>query len=196
MKKKIISILIISFSLTTLFSQTNQKFIDTGSVKNQFNYLIHKSFSYKDYKNIKLNWLTQLETNVIDSLSKSKNEVLKNYSTINSQKKTIDSLKTSIVNYENNIVNLTNEKQSITLFGMHLGKSFFKTLMFSIIGILLILLAYFISKFKNSNRITIQAKEDLKEIEEEFETHRKKALEREQKAMRRLQDELNKQKKE
>ncbi len=34
----------------------------------------------------------------------------------------------------------------------------------------------------------------LAETEEEFEDHRKRALEREQKVMRRLQDELNKQK--
>ncbi|WP_299526716.1 hypothetical protein [uncultured Lutibacter sp.] len=196
MKKKIISILILSFSLTTLFSQTNQKFIDTGSVKNQFDYLINKSFSYKEYKNIKLNWLTELEANVIDSLSKSKNEILKSYTIINSQKKTIDSLKTSIVNHESNITNLTNEKQSISLLGIEFEKSFFKTLMFSIIGILLILLFYYIFKYKSSNSITTQAKLDLTELEEEFETHRKSALEREQKAMRKLQDELNKQKKE
>ena len=54
----------------------------------------------------------------------------------------------------------------------------------------------FISKFKQSNSITIQTKETLKEVEEEFENHRKTALEREQKVRRQLQDELNKQKKE
>ncbi|WP_372794946.1 hypothetical protein [Lutibacter sp.] len=196
MKKTIILIISIFFTLTTLFSQANEKFIDTGSVKNQFDYLINKSFSYKDYKNIKLNWLTKLEVNVIDSLSKSKNEILKSYVIINSQNKTIDSLKTSIVNYEKNITTLTNEKQSIYLLGIEFGKSFFKTFMFIIIGILIILLAFFISKFQKSNSFTTQAKLDLKELEDEFETHRKNALEREQKAMRRLQDELNKQKKE
>ncbi|PCH49281.1 MAG: hypothetical protein COC22_06890 [Flavobacteriaceae bacterium] len=196
MKNTIVLILTIFFTSSTLFGQSNKKFIDTGSVKNQFNYLINKSYSYKDYKNIKLNWLNKLKVNVTDSLSKSKNEIIKSYVTNKSQKKSIDSLKTSIVNYENNIANLTNEKQSITLLGIHLEKSFFKTFMFSIIGILIILLVYFISKFNKSNRVTTQAKEDLKELEEEFETHRKKALEREQKAMRKLQDELNKQKKE
>ena len=34
----------------------------------------------------------------------------------------------------------------------------------------------------------------LAETEEEFEAHRKRALEREQKVMRKLQDEINKQK--
>lgn len=196
MKKTIILIFAILYSLTTLFSQTNQKFIDTGSIKNQFDYLINKSYSYKDYKNVKLDWLTKLEFNVTDSLSKSKKEILNNYITISSQKKTIDSLKNSVVNYENNITTLTNEKQSISLFGIQLGKSFFKTLMFSIIGILIILLIFFISKFKQSYSVISQAKSNLKDLEDEFEAYRQKALEREQKVMRKLQDELNKQKKE
>ena len=36
---------------------------------------------------------------------------------------------------------------------------------------------------------------DKKEVEEEYDEHRKKALEREQKVRRQLQDEINKQKK-
>ena len=50
-------------------------------------------------------------------------------------------------------------------------------------------------KFKNSNVITKEAKKTLEETEEEFQEHRRVALEREQKIMRKLQDELNKQKK-
>ena len=75
-----------------------------------------------------------------------------------------------------------------------MSKAGYNVLMWSIIAGLLILLLFFIFKFKNSNAITRQAKFALAETEEEFEEHRKRALEREQKVMRRLQDELNKQK--
>lgn len=195
--KKVFILIVALFSITTtLFSQTNKKFIDTGSVKNQFDYLINKSNRYQDFKVVKINWLKKLKYNVNDSLSISKKELLKSFATINSQEETINSLKNSLINLENNIGTLTAEKQSISLFGIQLGKSFFKTLLFSIIGILTILLIFFIIKFKQSNSITLQAKLDLKEVEEEFDTHRKKALEREQKVMRKLQDELNKHKKE
>ncbi|WP_456376193.1 hypothetical protein [Lutibacter sp.] len=196
MKKSFILIITLFSITTTLFSQTNKKFIDTGSVKNQFDYLINKSNRYQEFKVVKINWLNKLKSNVNDSLSVSKKELLNSFVTINSQKKTIDSLKVSLANSKNNITALTKEKQSISLFGIQLGKSFFKTLLFSIIGILAVLLVFFIIKFKQSNSITSQAKLDLKEVEEEFDTHRKKALEREQKVMRKLQDELNKQKKE
>ena len=196
MKKTIVLILAIFSVSATLFSQTNKKFIDTGSVKNQFDYLIDESYSYKDYKNIKLNWLTKLKSNISDSLAVAKKTKLSNLKTINTQKQTIKNLEDSLVKLETTITTLTTEKQSISLFGNQLGKSFFKTLMFSIIGILIILLVFFISKFKQSNNITIHTKGALKEVEEEFDSHRKTALEREQKVMRKLQDELNKQKKE
>ena len=196
MRKKII-IVIALFSVTTsIFCQANKKFIDTGSVKNQFDYLINKSYSYKDYKSVRINWLTKLKSNVSDSIAASKKEISTNYILINSQKDTINNLKTSIENSENTINTLNSEKQSISFLGIQFDKVFFKTLIFSIIGILTFLLVLFITKFKQSNTITTQTKLALKEIEEEFETHRKKALEREQIVMRKLQDELNKQKKE
>jgi hypothetical protein len=195
---KIKNLLLVSIFLFTIsgFSQVTKKFIDTGSVSNQFDYLITKSNKYQVYKVVELNWLTKLKSNVLDSISESKNNILTNLSTIDAQKKTIDQLENSLASSETTIQTLTNENQSISLVGIQLSKSFFKTLMFSIIGILIISLFFFITKFKQSNRVTIQTKETLKEVEEEFETHRKIALEREQKVMRKLQDELNKQKKE
>ncbi len=55
-------------------------------------------------------------------------------------------------------------------------------------------LLFFIYKYKNSNSTTKEAKKNLAEIEDEFDDHRRTALEREQKVRRQLQDELNKQK--
>lgn len=195
MKTKLISVITLFFITTTAISQTNRKFIDTGSVKNQFDYLINKSNRYKDYKVVKIDWLRKLSSNVADSLSESEIEILTNYSLINSQKNTIDSLNTILINSEKKISSLNTEIQTISLFGVDFKKPFFKTMLFLIIGILVVLLSIFITKFKRSNTITIQTKLTLKEVETEFEEHRKIALEREQKVRRQLQDELNKQKK-
>ncbi len=60
--------------------------------------------------------------------------------------------------------------------------------------VLAALLALFIFKFNQSNIITKQVKVRLQETEDEFDAHRKRALEREQKVMRKLQDEINKRK--
>lgn len=196
MKTTIALFFAIIFTATLSYGQTVEQFKDTGSINNQFDNLLKFSNRYEDYKVVKINWLQRLKNNVIDSISTSKKELTNTYGTINAQKKSIDSLKVALNTSEKTISNLNNEIQSISLFGIQMNKSSFKTTMFSIIIILALLLVFFISKFKSSNSITLQAKQDLKELDEEFETHRKKALEREQKVRRQLQDELNKQKKE
>jgi hypothetical protein len=53
-------------------------------------------------------------------------------------------------------------------------------------------LFYFIFKFSSSNVLTKEAQNSLLDVEQEFEQHRKKSLEREQKLRRQLQDEVNK----
>jgi hypothetical protein len=144
---------------------------------------------------IKATWLLKLKSNVIDSLSASKNKVLVNSNMLNSQKQMIDSLNIKLADSETIISNLIAEKESISLFGIQFDKSVFKTLFFLIVLGLIGALLFFITKFKQSNSITTHCKMSLKQAEEEFAIYKEKALEREQKAMRRLQDELNKNKK-
>ena len=85
------------------------------------------------------------------------------------------------------------QKDSIKFLGIEFSKSTYNLLVWSLIGILIILLLYFIYRFKNSNVVTVKAKTDLQELEEEFAVHKKKSLDREQKLRRKLQDEINKQ---
>ena len=196
MNKIFMAVIAILFITTNSFSQANNKFIDSGSVKNQFNYLIDASNNYQDYKVVKAAWVLKLKSNVLDSLSVSKKKVLANLDILNSQKQLLDSLQTKLTTSETAVADLKAEKESISLFGIQFEKSVFKSLFFLIVFGLIVALLFFIVKFKQSNSITTQSKLALKQAEEEFGIYREKALEREQKAMRRLQDELNKNKKE
>ena len=195
MSKIVFTVMAVLFITSNIYSQATKKLIDSGSIKSQFEYLIDESNNYQDYKVIKATWLLKLKSNVIDSLSASKNKVLANSNTLNSQKQMIDSLNIKLADSEKIISNLIAEKESISLFGIQLDKSAFKTLFFLIVLGLLGALLFFITKFKQSNGITTQCKLALTQNEEEFAIYKEKALAREQKAMRRLQDELNKNKK-
>jgi predicted PurR-regulated permease PerM len=196
MKKQLTFLIAVMLISWNGFSQINKKFIDTGSVKNQFDYLIKKSNRYQNYKVVQSNWLEKLKKNVADTLLKSKKEIANNYKIIETQNATIDSLQKNIKNSLEKIKTLTVEKQSISFLGLQIKKARFKSILFFIIGVLVLFLVFFISKFKQSNSVTQRTKEALKELENEYNEHRTKALEREQKIMRKLQDELNKQKKE
>ena len=195
MKTHLLLTLTLFFILSNLQGQTTKKFNDSGSVENQFENLIKNSNKYQDYKVVKLNWLLKLKSNINDSIIASKEEILNATNTINNQKQIIDSLNTSLSTSKNEITTLKTQISTISFLGIDFEKGLFKTIMLSIIGGLVLFLLFFISKFKQSISITKQTKSNLKEVEDEYEEHRKKALEREQKVMRTLQDELNKQKK-
>lgn len=181
---------------TNIFSQTPSKIVNLATVEGQFQNLIDKSNSFQDYKVIKTTSFLKLQSNVLDSLKVSKNKVLANADFLNSQKQVIDDLQAKSTASQAVLANLRSEKDSISLLGIPLEKTLFKTLFFFIVIGLIATLVFFIFKFKQSNLITIESRLALQQSEKEFEIYKEKALEREQKAMRRLQDELNKKKKE
>jgi hypothetical protein len=59
----------------------------------------------------------------------------------------------------------------------------------------MLLLLLFVFRFRQSNVLTQEAKTKLADLEAEYEEHRRKSLEREQRISRQLQDEINKYKK-
>jgi ATP-dependent Zn protease len=196
MKKMTIATIALLLITSTIFSQTTKKLIDTASLKYQFDNIINTSNDFKGYKVIKATSLLKLQANVLDSLSVSKEKILANADFRDSQKRIIDSLQSKSTASKAVVSNLRSEKESISLFGIQFEKTFFKTLFFLIVLGLIAILLFFIFKFKQSNAITVESKLALEQSEKEFEIYKEKALEREQKAMRKLQDELNKRKKE
>lgn len=196
-KYLLVTAVLLTCSFTT-FSQNNTEeetlSLDEGSIDNQFEYVIRRSNNYQDFKVIKKDWLYKLKAHTIDSLKAVHKDLADTKILVDTQSKEISDLKSSLESTQTNLENTRSEKDNIGLFGMQMSKGSYKAIMWFIIACLLILLGIFIYKFKNSNDITRQAKKNLADIEEEFEEHRKTAVEREQKVRRQLQDEINKQK--
>ncbi|MFG6687594.1 tRNA (guanine-N1)-methyltransferase [Mariniflexile sp. HNIBRBA6329] len=200
---KPLTLLTFLFSLT-IFAQTpdsdeDKLSLNSGTLDNQFDYVIKKSNGWRDergqeYRVIKAYWLTDLKSHVLDSLQTVRKDLVATEITLKAQAKEIDDLKTSLSNTQNDLDKTKGEKDSMMLFGVQMTKGGYSGLMWSIIAALLALLIFFIYKFKNSNIVTKDAKHALSELENEFEEHRKTAVEREQKVRRQLQDEINKQK--
>ena len=168
--------------------------LDSGTIDNQFEYVIQRSNNYQDYKVVKKYWLVTLKSHTLDSLKAIRKDLADTQNIVDSQNKEISDLKGNLSNTQNTLDNTNKEKDSMSLFGIQMSKTGYNFLMWTIIGILLALLILFIYKYKNSNTVTRDAKLALAEIEDEFEEHRKTALEREQRVRRQLQDEINKQK--
>lgn len=189
-------ILILFLQITVSYSQSTEKFIDTGSVKNQFDYLVNTSSNYyQEQKIVKKQWLLKLQKNVQDSLLKNNNTISIYKNNLQKQQSELDSIKNNIANLEELNTTLSEQQQQISFIGIAMDTSLFKTITYMLIVVFLTLFILYFIKFNQSNKITTESKLALKELEEAFNEHRSKALEREQKIMRKLQDELNKQKK-
>ncbi len=185
-------------STLTCFSQTKAEkdnlSLNSGTIDNQFEFVIRRSNNYQDFKVVKKQWLYILKSHTLDSLKAVHKELIDTQLVVKSQTDEITDLKLKLNNTQNDLDQTNIEKDNMALFGLQMSKTNYNILMWVIIAALLALLILFIYKFKNSNTITKNARKALVEIEEEFEEHRRIALEREQKVRRQLQDEINKQK--
>ena len=168
--------------------------LDSGTIDNQFEYVIRRSNSWQDFKVIKKNWMYTLKAHTMDSLKALHEQLDATKKVVETQKSEIDELRTNLGNTQSTLDATNLEKDSMTLFGLQMSKGAYNTLLWSVIAGLFVLLLVFIYKFRNSNAVTRAAKLALEETEQEFEEHRRVALEREQKVRRQLQDEINKQK--
>ena len=176
-----------------------QQPVEDNSVQGQFNTLKRKSTNYsqngKRYEVVRLLEFNALQKNVLDSLTVANSTITTLKGTIAENETEISSLNSKLSEATTNLNRLTEEKDSMSFFGSLVAKSTYKLITWSITLVLLILLALFVYRFRNSNALTLQAKTALADLEEEYEQHRRRALEREQKISRKLQDEINKSKK-
>lgn len=196
---KSLTLLVFLFTCTlTSFAQATAEedklSLNSGSIDNQFDFVIKRSNNYQDYKVVKKNWLFTLKAHTLDSLKAVHKDLADTQLVVKNQAEEISGLKLNLSNTQSDLDKTNTEKDNMALFGLQMSKTNYNVLMWTIIAGLLALLLFFIFKFKNSNAITREAKLALAETEEEFEGHRKSALEREQKVRRQLQDEINKQK--
>ncbi len=179
------------FMSVNTFSQKTKN--DTLSLSKQFEQVYRRSSSYKDFKVIRKSTFQNLKKNTLDSI-KIIDEKLK----IESQKNTrleqeISSVAKIRLEQDLELSEAILEKNTISFVGLKLKKNTFKIIIWSIFLTLIILICYFAYKLKDGIKITSLAKKELTSVEKEFNSYKKKSLEREQKLRRQLQDEINKQ---
>mgnify|MGYP000645695794 CR=1 FL=1 len=204
LSKHLLSLICIVFCTTTsIFSQVNSTVttpklsLTKSTISNQFDYITKKSSNWRDdkkqnYEVVKAQWIDQLKSNTLDTLKVITDKHSASLTTISKQEQEIKTLQVKLNNTQTDLDIVTSKKDEISLFGMSLSKTSYNTILFFVIIILIGLLAFFVYQFKNSNVLTKEAKYQLTEVENEFNEHRRNALEREQKVRRELQDLINK----
>lgn len=191
MKLRLLTLIALLLSSVSFTQETTLK--DNNSIENQFEELYKKSSTYQIYKVISKDKYQRLKLNILDSLKNLKETITHKESLLLKEKTNIEETKRLLAKAEIDLNTALKKENSIDVLGIQLSKTAYNLLLWSIIVSLLLGLSYFIFKFFRSNILTKEAQNNLLDIEEEFEQHRKKTLVREQKLRRKLQDEINKQ---
>lgn len=178
---------------------TDNLSLDEGPLNSQFDYIFKRSGNYRAdgirYEVVRESNLDKLRTNVLDSLASISKKVSELKATISEHETTIGTLNKKLEETTTNLTAVSEEKDSMSFLGVQVAKATYNIILWAIIAGLFLLLGIFVYRFRNSNILTQEAKNNLSELEREYEDHRRRALEREQKISRQLQDERNKQKK-
>ena len=180
-------------SLISYGQETVEEIEEPNTIENQFDKIFRISTKYQNNKVINIDRFLRLKKGVLDSLKTTKQLVLEKENLLKIERtnnqKTTDTLKKT----QQDLEVALNKENTISLFGAQLNKTTYNLILWGIIILLFFGLVYFIFKFSKSSIVTKKAENNLLNVEEEFEVHRKKSLEREQKLRRQLQDEINKQ---
>ena len=166
--------------------------LNTGSIEDQFDYMVNKSSNYEEYKVIRKAWVYTFRSHFIDSLQSMRSDIQGKQILINEKNTRIDSLNARLQETREDLASAIKNRDSLSIFGIQMHKNVYNGILWTIIIILISTLLVFIALFKRSNKVTIQKKKDLEELREEYEEHRKRTREQMEVVKRKHLDEINK----
>jgi len=164
--------------------------LDKGSIETSFAYVIRNASDYEDSKVVKTWWLWRLRSYVLDSLKVYRDSIQNIQNLVDIRNHQIDSLKTDLKTLNSSLSDAVRERDSLSFLGISMTKFLYNSIMWLIAAVLFVSLIIIFLLYKRSNVVTVKTRALLAETQEEFESHRKRALEREQKIAREMYDEI------
>lgn len=178
------SIILFQFNLNAQ-EETPQNLLET------YDQIIDKANNWEDYKMVKKPQLNNFRNNLSKKLDELEKEVENHDNQLKKKERKIVDLHNQLETSQTNLEKITAQKNQILFFGSALSKSVYQATMWGIVGILVLILILLILKFKANSSATNEAKKQLDTVEKEFEDYKRKALEKQQKLGRELQDQKN-----
>lgn len=172
-----------------------EKPITKKAVESQMSSILVNSANYNDVKMVKKAALEELRADVTTLLSRNESDLSDAKAIIETKNGEIKKLQEEIAEVNSRLAASVTKDETFLLFGMSLNATLYHAIMWSLVFTLLITVGFLAVRFKRANVITQNSKAILAEVEDELETFKRNAIEREQKLRRQLQDEIIKQKK-
>ncbi|HJX70720.1 MAG TPA: hypothetical protein VJ346_02175 [Bacteroidales bacterium] len=187
-----ITLLIMTSAATNMFSQETpvKPSLDKGSIESSFSYVIKNASDFEDSKVVKSWWLWRLRSHVLDSLKVYRDSIQYIQNIVETKDHQIDSMKTDLKELTSSLSAAVKTKDTLSFLGIGMTKLAYNTIMWLLAAVLFTAFVIVFLMYKRSNIVAVRMKATLDETQEEFEAHRKRALEREQKIAREMYDEI------
>lgn len=164
----------------------------TGSLDSQFFHLNRISRNQEGFKLIRRGNLDFIQKNVLDSIRIYQSDITQKTEEISGLQERVTQLTDSLQTAHRELLVAEEESQMVQFLGMSLSLGVYHLFVWIVIVVLLIALIVILIRFRQHSVNSRDARDSLGSIQEEFDTFRKKSLEKEQKLKRQLQDEINK----
>lgn len=166
-----------------------------GTIENQFDLVIQKSNNYQDFKVVKKEDLNLLKKNSMDSIAKFKTALNELKVKFSAHDAIVKGLNDSLQVVKTELKELKSAQNTVDFLGTPVSKSSYNLIMWGTVSVLLLLLILSLFQMRSAKSNSKSAHDELGKLEEEYDDYKRKALEKEQKLGRQLQDEINKQSK-
>lgn len=166
-----------------------------GTLEQQFDYVYKKSNNYEAYRVVSKKHFEHLKKSSLDSVKIYKSEINLLNSKLASQTGELESLTKELADVKTDFNTVKQQKDEVSFLGISLDNGLFNIIVLGVVIFLGLLLALFIMKFKGAKTESKVAVDNLSKVEDEYVDYKRRAMEKEQQLGRKLQDEINKNKK-
>jgi chromosome segregation ATPase len=154
------------------------------TISGQLDYLEEHTRIYENFRAIREDIFQIITKNISDTLLNARRRI----SSLNAQTASlnhrIDSLNMILQSSSEDLNTMTRTKNSISVLGMNVNKVTYNSIMWSIMGILVLLLVVGYLTFKQNRSTTLKTRKELNNLISEFEDYKKKTrVEREKTTM-------------
>ncbi len=159
-------------------AQSLPEVLEEGTLNEQYEYLHERTNIYNNYRAIREDMFQKIRRSSLDSLNSAQREIGALQQEISQHQASKDSLEALLNETVSERDAAIRDRDSLSLLGISMNKTFYNVLLWSIIGGLAIVLLVIFFLFKRAHQIANQKTRETKELQDEFEEYRKTSRER------------------
>ena len=160
----VLSITLLTTSVNAQKKSVAQPELDSGTIEQQFDYIINKSTKFKDFQLIRKTSILKVKSHTLDSVKMIRTELVEANSSAIDANKNADLLETKVQTLNAQIESITKNIDSISFLGMELSKSAYNSFVWILIAVLLSGLLAFIFLFKKGHIATKDDQNNLDKV--------------------------------